>query len=37
MPRAKLRPGRYRITLRVTATAYKANAFMAVSPPFVVR
>jgi hypothetical protein len=31
---AKLKPGRYRITLRVAATAYKANAFTAVSPPF---
>ena len=34
LPRAKLPPGRYRITLRVTATAYKANAFTATSPPF---
>ena len=31
---AKLKPGRYRITLRVAATAYKANAFTATSPPF---
>jgi hypothetical protein len=30
----KLNPGRYRITLRVTATAYKANAFVATSPVF---
>ena len=30
--RAKLKPGRYRIVLRVTATAYRANAFTAVSP-----
>jgi hypothetical protein len=29
---AKLKPGRYRITLRVAATAYKANAFTTVSP-----
>jgi hypothetical protein len=34
MPRSKLKPGRYRITLRVTATAYKANAFTTTSPPF---
>ena len=34
LPQAKLKPGRYRITLRVTATAYKANAFTATSPPF---
>jgi hypothetical protein len=34
LPRAKLKPGRYRITLRVTATAYKANAFTTTSPPF---
>jgi hypothetical protein len=32
MPRAKLKPGRYRITLRVSATAYKANAFTTTSP-----
>jgi hypothetical protein len=31
---AKLKPGRYRIALRVTATAYKANAFVTTSPPF---
>ena len=31
---AKLKPGRYRIFLRVTATAYKANAYTATSPPF---
>jgi hypothetical protein len=31
---AKLKPGHYRIVLRVTATAYKANAFTAVSPVF---
>lgn len=31
---AKLKPGRYRITLRVSATAYKANAYTATSPPF---
>jgi hypothetical protein len=31
---AKLKPGRYRITLRVTATAYKANAFVTTSPVF---
>ncbi len=29
---AKLKPGRYRIALRVTATAYKANAFVTTSP-----
>jgi hypothetical protein len=34
LPQAKLNPGRYRITLTVTATAYKANAFTATSPPF---
>jgi hypothetical protein len=34
LPQAKLKPGRYRIVLRVTATAYKANAFTAVSPVF---
>ncbi|MGE5275320.1 MAG: hypothetical protein ACM3QU_16355 [Verrucomicrobiota bacterium] len=34
LPRARLKPGRYRIVLRVTATAYKANAFTAVSPVF---
>ena len=34
LPQAKLKPGRYRITLRVRATAYKANAFTATSPPF---
>jgi hypothetical protein len=32
LARAQLKPGRYRITLRVTATAYKANAFTATSP-----
>ena len=31
---AKLKPGPYRIMLRVTATAYKANAFVTTSPPF---
>jgi hypothetical protein len=31
---AKLKPGRYRIVLRVTATAYKANAYTTVSPVF---
>ena len=34
LPQAKLKPGRYRITLVVTATAYKANAFRSTSPPF---
>jgi hypothetical protein len=34
LPRAKLEPGRYRITLVVRATAYKANAFTSISPPF---
>jgi hypothetical protein len=34
LAQAKLKPGRYRITLRVTATAYRANAFTATSPPF---
>ena len=34
LAQAKLRPGRYQITLRVTATAYQANAFTATSPPF---
>jgi hypothetical protein len=29
---AKLKPGRYRIALRVTATAYKANANTTLSP-----
>jgi hypothetical protein len=31
---AKLKAGRYRITLQVTATAYKANAFVTKSPVF---
>jgi len=31
---AKLKPGRYRIVLRVAATAYKANAYTTVSPVF---
>ena len=31
---AKLKAGRYRIVLRVTATAYKANAYTATSPLF---
>jgi hypothetical protein len=31
---AKLKPGRYRITLRVIATAYKANVFVTTSPVF---
>ncbi len=31
---AKLKPGRYRIGLRVTATAYRANAYTTTSPPF---
>jgi hypothetical protein len=30
----KLKRGRYRITLRVTATAYRANAYTALSPVF---
>jgi len=30
----KLKPGRYRIVLRVTAAAYRANAFTTISPPF---
>jgi hypothetical protein len=34
LAQAKLKPGRYRITLRVTATAYKANAFVTTSPIF---
>jgi hypothetical protein len=34
LPQAKLKPGRYRITLHVTATAYKANAYTTVSPVF---
>jgi hypothetical protein len=34
LAQAKLKPGRYRITLRVTATAYRANAYTATSPPF---
>jgi hypothetical protein len=31
---AKLKAGRYRIVLRVTAVDYRANAFTTVSPPF---
>lgn len=31
-PKPNLKPGRYRIALRVTATAYKANAFTTTSP-----
>jgi hypothetical protein len=31
---AKLKPGRYRISLRVAATAYKANAYTTLSPVF---
>jgi hypothetical protein len=34
LPQAKLKPGRYRITLVVRATAYKANAFGTTSPAF---
>ena len=34
LPQAKLKPGRYRITLVVTTTAYKANEFRSTSPPF---
>jgi hypothetical protein len=36
LAQAKLKPGRYRITLRVkvTATAYTANAFVTASPVF---
>lgn len=34
LAQAKLKPGRYRITLVVKATAYKANAFTTTSPPF---
>ena len=32
LARARLKPDRYRISLRVTATAYRANAFTARSP-----
>ena len=34
LAQAKLKPGRYRITLVVKATAYKANAFTVTSPAF---
>jgi hypothetical protein len=34
LAQTKLKPGRYRITLRVNATAYKANAFVTTSPAF---
>lgn len=34
LPQAKLKPGRYRITLTVRATAYKANPYSTTSPPF---
>ena len=34
LPQAKLKPGRYRITVVVKATAYEANAFTSTSPPF---
>jgi hypothetical protein len=34
LPQAKLKPGRYRIGLVVTATAYRANAFRSTSPAF---
>jgi len=32
LPRSKLKAGRYRIALRVSATAYRANAFTTTSP-----